>query len=433
MARTGLAFVICFIFVGAEPQWATGVLNGQQLVRQASHWWENGCLTAATWFFGSYQSRTQLLAPDIAAPIGPPQLQRQAKPRDFVARGIYVSASMAGSKKMLPLADRLVAAGGNTVVFDIKDRDGALSYPSSVPAAKALKASKLASIRRPGELIDALHRRQLHLVARVTCFYDAWAAKRRPDWMPRSRKSGEPWLQKGKAGWLDPSHPAVQDYLLELIVEVADMGVDEIQLDYIRFPTEGDVADASYRFEERGQAKKKVVSAFLRRVRARLVQRGVLLSADIFGVVAWGRKPDMRITGQHLDEMLPHLDVVSPMLYPSHFYGASFGAISQPHKKPYRILREGCARLSRLASRHQVTVRPWLQSFTYRVPNFDPSYVVAQMEGAAAGDALGWLLWNPASRYTMGLEAVATHTGGPMEQVPLPAEFALDDGDQAEE
>ena len=429
MVRTGLALVLCLVLVGAEPQWASGLRGSENAVRQAAHLITDSCLAIDALFGDDYQGRTRLLTPGITAFVGPLPPQQRAKPRDFIARGIYVSASMAGSRKMLPLADQLVAAGGNTLVFDIKDRDGALSYRSAVPTALALKAGRRASIRRPTALIDSLHSRQLHLVARLTCFYDALVAQQRPDWMPRSRQSGEPWLQKGKTGWLDPSHPEVQEYLLDLVVEVAEMGVDEIQLDYVRFPTEGKVSDAVYAFEGRGEAKKKVISNFVKKVKARLAGRGVLLSADIFGVVAWGRTPDMRITGQHLDEMLPHLDVVSPMLYPSHFYGR-FASIDQPHRKPHRVLKEGCARLSRVAERYNVTVRPWLQSFTYRAPDFGTDYIVAQMEGAAEGKALGWLLWNPASRYSIGLEAIAAAERRSDPAVgQISSAFALDDSD----
>jgi len=335
-----------------------------------------------------------------------------ARPSDFAAKGIYVNAQVAGSKKVLELADQLVAAGGNTIVFDVKDRLGNLSYASRVPTALAIGASEQAAVQQPAKLIDFLHRRQIHAVARLTCFHDVRLARERPDLVPFSRKNRALWGERDAPNWVDPSLPEVQDYLLALIEEVAAMGVDEIQLDYIRFPTEGDAEDAVFAFSPRLTSRHEVISAFLERVREVLEPTGVLLSADIFGVLAWGRKEDVVSTGQHLAGMLPYLDVVSPMLYPSHFFG-TFDEIANPVDYPYYFVYQGCRQLQDLAATHGVIVRPWVQAFPYRVTRFDEDYVTEQLHGAENGGAQGWLLWNPASRYDVGLAAIHRFTRAP--------------------
>ena len=353
-----------------------------------------------------------------------PQLLDQpvARAPDFAARGIYITAPLAGSAKMLVLADSLVAAGGNTVVFDVKDRYGNLGYASTVPLALAIGAGSKAPIAQPAKLIDALHRREIHVVARLTCFYDVRLARERPDFVPLSRAGTGLWSERGKSNWVDPSLPQVQDYLLALVREVAGLGVDEIQLDYVRFPTEGNLADAVFAFDPDIVPKDRIITEFVAEVKRVLEPTGVLLSADIFGVAAWGREADRRTIGQYLPDLLPHLDAVSPMLYPSHFEDG-FEHIDRPVDYPYYFLLQGCQRLQKLAAAHAVQVRPWIQAFDYRVTRFDPLYITEQMHGAEDGGARGWLLWNPASLYGVGFEAIRGYVNGTATSVPVQQRF----------
>ena len=338
--------------------------------------------------------------------VGAPPNQPIVRSADFAARGIYLTAQVAGSAQGLELIDRLVAAGGNAVVFDVKNRLGELGYISQVPLAVAIDASAQAPIQQPAKLIAFLHRRGVHAIARLVCFHDTRLARQRPDLVPLSRKKSGLWIERKEPTWVDPSLPEVQEYLLDLIEEVAAMGVDEIQLDYIRFPTEGDDEDAVFAFDPAVLPKHQVIADFLARVKRRLAPTGVLLSADVFGVVIWGRKADVASTGQRLTDMLPHLDAISPMLYPSHFYG-SFARIASPVDCPYFLVHQGCRKLRPLAAAHGVTVRPWIQAFPYRVGNFDEQYVAEQLRGAEDAGARGWLLWNSASRYEVGMEALS--------------------------
>lgn len=341
---------------------------------------------------------------------------------NFAARGIYITAALAGSRRMLTLADALVAAGGNTVVFDVKDRYGNLGYASSVPLALEIGAGQRAPIAQPAKMLDALHRRNIHVVARLTCFYDARLARQRPDFVPFSREGPGLWSERGKSNWVDPSLPQVQEYLLAIVREVAELGVDEIQLDYVRFPTEGNLADAVFAFDPAVVPKDRIITDFVTEVERVLEPMGVLLSADIFGVAAWGREADRRTIGQHLPDLLPHLDAVSPMLYPSHFEDG-FERIDRPVDYPYYFLLQGCQRLQKLATEHDVLVRPWIQSFDYRVTDFDSLYVTEQLHGAEDGGARGWLLWNPASLYEIGFAAIKGFTDSTAATVPVKLRF----------
>jgi hypothetical protein len=327
----------------------------------------------------------------------------QDQPRRIVdprpARGIYATALVAGSPRMMALADALVAVGGNTVVFDIKDREGDLSFLSSSTLARQTQVDSLASIQRPAALVDQLHRRDLHVVGRLSCFYDERLAAARPDLAPRL-PDGHPW----EAGWLDPANTEVQAYLLSVVDEMVTFGIDEVQLDYVRFPTES-AADSAVFAYAASLSRDAVITDFVRQVRNRLAGSGVLLAADVFGVAAWGRSADRDRIGQYLPDLLPLLDIASPMLYPSHFYG-NFLGLTNPVDYPYYLVYEGVRRMVPLAQAHGVAVRPWVQSFPYRIPEFDEAYVAEQMQGAADAGADGCMLWHPASRYDVGLSAM---------------------------
>jgi hypothetical protein len=298
-----------------------------------------------------------------------------------------------------------VRVGGNAVVLDIKDRRGNLSYRSEVALAQTIKAASAAPIEEPEILIDMLHQRDIHIIGRLTCFFDSRLAKARPDWTPRSRQTGQPWYENGQPAWVDPARPEVQDYLLALVQEAAAMGVDEIQLDYLRFPTKGDLDDARYSFSPKERPKHKVITDFVQRVRQQLASTGVLLSADIFGVAVWGRAADEAVTGQRLADLVAHLDVVSPMLYPSHFFGR-FADIARPVDYPYYVVYLGCRQMWPDMVDDKVVMRPWVQAFDYRVRDFDAGYIREQLDGAVDGGATGWLLWNPSGHYASGLEAI---------------------------
>jgi hypothetical protein len=336
-------------------------------------------------------------------------LRRIVDPRP--ARGIYATATVAGSLRMMSLADSLVAAGGNTIVFDIKDREGDLSYVSSVPLAQQIQVDSLAPIRRPTALVDQLHRRGLHVVGRLSCFYDERLAAARPDLAPQL-PGGQPWT----GGWLDPSNVEVQSYLLGVVDEMIALGIDEVQLDYVRFPTETRADSALFGYADT-LARHEVITAFVRRVRDQLAGSGVLLAVDVFGVAAWGHSADLDRIGQHLTDLMPLLDVACPMLYPSHFYG-NFLGMTNPVDYPYFLVFEGVRRIRLLAEAHGVAVRPWVQSFPYRITDFDQAYVTEQIQGADDAGADGYLLWHPASRYGVGLAAIRQSTEGVIEPQP---------------
>jgi hypothetical protein len=332
---------------------------------------------------------------------------RVAVPKTFVARGIYVTKTSAATERVFTLVKEMKPHGLNTVVFDIKDMDGHVAYQSKVPLAVSSGAIKGGPIRDVPKLIDHLHQMGMHVVAREALFHDDYMAQHRRDLAVRSKHGGV-WREKGKLSWLDPNNRAVRDYEIGLAKELAGMGVDEIQFDYIRFPAMGQLTDIAYSFNPAKTPKDTVITSFLQEAYQTLHPMGVLVSLDVFGVVAWDEAIDVRHTGQRLDQLGKYADVISPMVYPSHFYPPFFGH-KYPADEPYFFVNEGVKRTMAKTKGTGVVVRPWLQAFKFMVHHYGPDYVAKQIQAADEAHATGYLLWNAGNEYGVGLGGVARY------------------------
>jgi hypothetical protein len=332
------------------------------------------------------------------------------KGRDFEARGIYVNRFSMGCRKMNRLLDRLITLGGNTVILDGKDMSGRLSFPSRVTLARDIDASASSTIADPVKLIHHLHQKGLHVVIRLVLFYDPLLAAKRPDLAVRSVSTGEPWLENGKRAWVDPSHPTVQRYNMDIARELAEMGADEIQFDYIRFPAMGDTRDATYSFEniveEQEISKHQVITSFLAQARKELAPYEVLLSIDVFGVMGWEHSEDIQTTGQKIGDLARYCDVMSPMIYPSHFYGP-FQSIPNPGDQPFTVISETCRRFSALLEGKEVTLRPWIQAFPFGTSTFGEDYILEELRALSQSKACGWLFWSAGNAYDVAWKALA--------------------------
>lgn len=321
-------------------------------------------------------------------------------------RGMYLNGPACGVGSVLQRVERFIAAGGNAVVFDAKDIDGAVTYHSGAALAgwgRGREAPVIPSL--PG-MLEQFHRRGLHVVARMAVFLDGDLGARRPD-LALQGPDGRPWDERGCV-WLDPAQDEVRAYHLALAAELAAAGVDEIQLDYVRYPTNGWRGDftggADNGLAAIAARRQEVIAGFLAAVRDTLAGTGVLLSADLFGIMAWERTEDLALTGQHVPTLAQLVDVVCPMVYPSHF-APGFEGRRQPADDPAWLVGEATRRFRELAG-PGARVRPWLQAFPWRVTNFDAAYIAAQVTAARAAGAAGWCLWNPASQYEVALAAL---------------------------
>ncbi len=317
-------------------------------------------------------------------------------PKDFEVRAIYLTGVMAASDHGIRIIKHWREVGGNAVVFDIKDSDGTVNIPFEHP----LLGSHKVYIHDLPKFVHFLHSENMHAIARIAIFRDERMVTEHPDLAVQSRKNHAPWRENGKLVWTDSSNPKVQDYDIALAKFVAHSGADEIQFDYVRFPAEGDQKDTSFVFQTEHPAwqRSDVIADFLRKAYAELHPTGVLLSLDVFGVMAWQRPVDLAHTGQDIVKMAKYCDVLSPMIYPSHFFGMD--NIEHPGDAPEHFIGESMERFELITKGSGVVIRPWLQAFHWRTKTYSPEYIKVQVATAREKGGIGFLFWNAANDYS---------------------------------
>jgi len=319
-------------------------------------------------------------------------------PADGTIKGIFLRRD--GGKEWPVTLERLAVRGMNAVVLDGKDYEGYITYPTRVALANDIEAAKHVYVRSLARAVQFAHAKGIRVIMRNSCFHDPWLAKQRPALSVQS-KWGKPYPLQ----WVDPSNADVQAYIVDVIKEQLEAGVDEIQLDYIRYPVQG-IQGADFHLEERGLPQGIVVRDFVKRVKSVLQPHDVPLSLDVFGVVAWNRAVDVVPLGQDLTVIGAEADVLSPMVYPSHF-AKGFNGFDQPgdHPEVAGIGTKATVEVVRKAGLKTI-VRSWLQAFPQHSPSFGPEYIAREIRSVEAAGGQGWLLWHPGGEYSNAWRAI---------------------------
>jgi hypothetical protein len=330
-------------------------------------------------------------------------------PKDGEVRAIYLTGSSAGSIRGLELVRRWHQSGGNAVVFDIKDSDGTINVPFDHPLARKLKNYPISNLPK---YVRFLHSLGMHAIARQALFRDDNIARNHGTLAVQSRASHQPWRENGKLVWSDPSRAEVQDYNLALARYVAQSGVDEVQFDYVRFPAEGDQKDAQFAFQSDPKMQRDdVIANFLKKAYGELHAQGVLLSLDVFGVMAWQRQVDISHTGQDIVKMAGYCDVLSPMIYPSHFFGMD--GYAHPGDEPEHFISTSMDQYRKVTVGTGVTLRPWLQAFAWKTKTYSPQYILTQVSASKAHGGTGFLFWNAGNDYSKPFVAMPVIMANP--------------------
>lgn len=347
-------------------------------------------------------------------------------PKDYEVRAIYLTGLMAASEKGINIVRQWRKVGGNAVVFDIKDSDGWVNIEWD---NKLVPQGHRPPIRNLAKYTHFLHSMGMHAIARIAIFRDEALVKNHPELAVHSRRSGQPWTENGKLVWTDTSNPEVQAYNIALAKYAAQSGVDEVQFDYVRFPAEGDQKDAKFYFETANPTWKRtdVITDFLKKAYAELHPTGVLFSLDVFGVMAWQRNVDLAHTGQDIPNMAKYCDVMSPMIYPSHFFGMD--GIASPGDAPEHFIGESMDRFRLITKDTNVVLRPWLQAFAWRTKTYSPEYIQVQVATSKAKGGVGFLFWNARNDYSKPYVAMPVMTknsekyirGDEFNKMPKPA------------
>jgi hypothetical protein len=325
--------------------------------------------------------------------------------KDFpVVRALYVNRFAAQSSKrmrqLIQIADQTEI---NALVIDMKDEFGLNYHPANPSFAR--NAGNAGTIRDLPGLLDTLRAHHILPIARMVVFKDSVTARVHPEWTIR-KQDGTAWRDKKGITWVNPYHHELWDYNIGVAEELAKMGFGEIQFDYIRFPEPYPSLPTQVFPDNKGVAKPNVLGAFLKDAKARLTKLGARTTADIFGLVTTVGGP--LEVGQDWEKISPNVDVMLPMVYPSHYPHGELG-LARPNAEPYKVLFISLSKARQRDAKMGITgehVRPWLQAFTLGAPAYGPAELVAQKKGAYDAGYDGWVLWNPGSKYEPFLPAL---------------------------
>jgi hypothetical protein len=349
-------------------------------------------------------------ADGLPARAGAPK-QKPLPDPPAAARAVYLTGWTAGSgarlESLVDLVDRDERL--NAMVIDIKDYSGRVSYRTEVPEAKASGAESELRIADMNGVIKRLHDKNIYVIGRITVFQDPILAKYRPEWAVQSA-SGGVWRDRKGLSWLDAGAKPVWDYNIALAKDALERGFDEVNFDYIRFPSDGDLAAAVYPFSGPNPPRREIIRGFFKYLRENLP--GAKISADIFGLTTVA-EDDLGI-GQMIEDAYAYFDYVAPMVYPSH-YASGFNGYKNPAAHPYEVVKHSLegALLRRQALANSTStagaagkLRPWLQVFDLGAV-YDKDMVEAQIRAveealnnaAGSGAGAGWMLWDPKNVY----------------------------------
>jgi hypothetical protein len=328
------------------------------------------------------------------------QLDMNVTLEDKPVRGIYMTAGTAGTperfNELLDLVDRTEL---NAVVLDIKDSTGWVFYNTDVQLAHDIGAVRPAY--NVQEVLAEMKSRGIYVIARIVIFEDPVLAAVHPEWAIRDNTDGGVWRTWNGIAWMNPYREEVWNYNIEIMLEAVELGFDEIQLDYMRFPSDGPLNRAEYGVpEHNGDTRNEAIQAFLRATREALIATPAYLGGDIFGLTLW-ELGDGTI-GQHLETVTAELDYICPMIYPSHFFTGSIG-FEIPNDHPYEVIYYSLVNGGERIPEHKNKIRPWLQDFSYGPGiSYGDAEVRAQIDATNEFGATGWMLWSAGNRYHEG-------------------------------
>ena len=337
---------------------------------------------------GPESSRATPTAPSTSKGAAAPQ------PRSLPAeiRGVHVTMALASVPGKLDEYLALRSDGLNTIELDVKDENGAVGFVSpAVPLAQKVGAAQRYYNAR--EVAQEVHDAGLYLVGRVVVFEDPKLAEARPGMAIRTR-AGSVWRNDSGLGWTNPYDEGVWAYNVDIAVAAAKAGFDEIMFDYVRFPSDGNVANAVFP-GKRAEAKYETIARFVEYASKRLKPLGVRVSAAVFGLSA---TRDLGI-GQRPRLLAKHLDAIYPMVYPSH-YGSGEYNIADPSAEPGRTVSFSLLDFRRKLEGRRTRIVPWLQDFSLG-RHYALEDVEQQIRAARRARTGGFMLWNAGGVYTI--------------------------------
>ncbi len=316
----------------------------------------------------------------------------------FKVKALYLTVYGIASKKLREAAlETMKANHMNALVIDIKGDRGFIPFKVNIPLAKEVGAQKTILIKDMPALMASLKEQGLYLIARIVVFKDDPLATAKPQWAVK--RGGGVFRDREKLRWVDPFRREVWDYNIAIAKVAAELGFDEVQFDYVRFP---DNRGTGFSKPANEDSRTDAITGFLEAAHQALTPYNVMVAADIFGYVCWNTN-DTDI-GQKIDRAVKAVDVVSPMLYPSG-YRLGIPNYRNPVQHPYEIVYLSLKRAQARTGASPRRFRPWLQAFrdyAFHGGDFKEERMRIQIKAADKFGASGWMFWNPRNIYPTG-------------------------------
>lgn len=315
------------------------------------------------------------------------------KPPPREVKGVYLTAySAANPTKRSQIIDLINTTELNSVVIDIKDYTGNVLYNTDVPLANelGLEEDRLGDV---AAIIQDFHAHDIYVIARQTVFQDPVLAEKRPDLAIKSTYGGL-WRDHKGLAWVDAAKHEIWDYNIEIAKEAISLGFDEVNFDYVRFPTDGNMAAVIYSHGEK--ERYDVMREFFVYLSDALEYQPAYISLDFFGFTM--ERHDGMTIGQRLEDGVDVVDYICPMMYPSHYPPGHLG-LENPAAVPGIVIENGMKKGAPYFEGTRAKVRPWIQAFNLGAV-YDAAKIRAQIDAVEAYTDGGWLLWNAANRYT---------------------------------
>ena len=318
-------------------------------------------------------------------------------------KAVYLTSGVAGSLKA---RERVLKSVENTevnsIVIDIKDSSGKIVVKIDSPTLTKYNSfeNRVPDIKN---FIADLHSRGYYVIGHISVFQDNYLARRRPDLALKRKDNGAVWEDQKGMAWLDVSSQEVWDYAVTVAKESYAIGFDELNFDYIRFPSDGKISNVFYPFyRPLEKSRSDALQEFFVYLDKNMKAIGVTSSGNIFGLVTTNRKGDDMNIGQIFEKTTPYFDFICPMVYPSHYPNGYLG-YRKPATVPYEIIKnamDGAVKRIEVQGLSPKKIRPWLQDFNLGAI-YTASMVRAEIKGAHDAGVDSWMMWDPSNKYTV--------------------------------
>lgn len=335
------------------------------------------------------------------------QVKKDPQPDTVPIKGIYVTAHSAGGSRMESLLKLVDDTELNSMVIDVKDDNGYITYPTTTPELLEIGTTKKYISDITG-LMNTLKKHEIYPIARIVVFKDTVLSVKRPE-LSFLQPDGTIWKNGRGESFVNPYRQEVWEYNVALAKEAAKLGFKEIQFDYVRFPEGFENRADTLTFNKKEQSRVDAVAGFVKYAREQLEPLGVRVSVDIFGYAA--SVPAAEGIGQDFVKISNDVHVISPMIYPSHYSTGWFNQ-KTPDRSPYETIKGAMddthEKLSTTGELKPI-IRPWIQDFTAswlgkgNYVKYGKAEVEAQIKALLDSGVTEYLLWNAGNKYSPGV------------------------------